>query len=370
MASSSRASGLSRASCVRYCATRASFGKCGGCGVHGNKVRDRLVTAGPRQRSGHRARGPNPPAPLCVANQCLLHCPASCPEIDLTDAASLLEGALKSFPTPNEGPEVLLVRHAAWCTPLPRTARTTGLSAKGQLVNGKIVRPWHHACFRVADGTLCEPPALDNLPAFAVREADGRVLASSRSPPPAPTTPAPRPRRKWAARCPPMPPGPRPMRVHLRAGGRRGSRPVRGPNVAPRGICGEIRAGVGRRESALRPHQAQQAVPGGQGPARRRCPARAGFCEKHRIDLQLNTRATGLDLAWQEVQLAGRPLLRYDQLLLASAGPPTACSSLPGHTWLALPLRTQPTPTPSWPPKTRNRWSSLAPALHRHGSRQ
>ena len=32
------------------------------------------------------------------------------PEIDLTDAASLPEGGLKAFPTPHDGPPVLLTR--------------------------------------------------------------------------------------------------------------------------------------------------------------------------------------------------------------------------------------------------------------------
>ena len=35
--------------------------------------------------------------------------------------------------------------------------------ADGALCNGRLICPWHKAAFRVEDGALCEPPALDSL---------------------------------------------------------------------------------------------------------------------------------------------------------------------------------------------------------------
>jgi nitrite reductase/ring-hydroxylating ferredoxin subunit len=110
------------------------------------------------------------------------------PEIDLTDIASLPEGALKTFPTPNDGPNVLLTRQQgqvhAFAPNCPIMARR---SKKARCLDGKLICPWHHACFWVADGHLCEPPALDDLPTYAVREAEGRILVQVPASPPAST---------------------------------------------------------------------------------------------------------------------------------------------------------------------------------------
>jgi NADPH-dependent 2,4-dienoyl-CoA reductase/sulfur reductase-like enzyme len=67
-----------------------------------------------------------------------------------------------------------------------------------------------------------------------------------------------------------------------------------------------------------------------------------GFYAEQRIEIRLNTRVTGLNLATQEVQLAGHLPLPYDQLLLAPGGTPSRLPKLPGHNLPGvLPLRTQ-----------------------------
>ncbi len=48
--------------------------------------------------------------------------------------------------------------------------------AKGVLCGDRVICPWHKACFRVTDGALLEPPALDSLPSYPVRVHDGQVL--------------------------------------------------------------------------------------------------------------------------------------------------------------------------------------------------
>ena len=40
---------------------------------------------------------------------------------------------------------------------------------QGTLSEGRVICPWHHACFEVKKGTQLEPPGLDSLPRFEVR---------------------------------------------------------------------------------------------------------------------------------------------------------------------------------------------------------
>jgi NADPH-dependent 2,4-dienoyl-CoA reductase/sulfur reductase-like enzyme/nitrite reductase/ring-hydroxylating ferredoxin subunit len=61
--------------------------------------------------------------------------------------------------------------------------------ANGALSDGIVVCPWHHACFHLPTGDQVEPPGIDSLPRFDVREDDGDVIvhvpedaASTRTP--------------------------------------------------------------------------------------------------------------------------------------------------------------------------------------------
>lgn len=60
--------------------------------------------------------------------------------------------------------------------------------AAGALCDGRIVCPWHHACFDARSGALLEPPGLDGLPVYPVRVAAGEVWVTvseaARPPPP------------------------------------------------------------------------------------------------------------------------------------------------------------------------------------------
>jgi NADPH-dependent 2,4-dienoyl-CoA reductase/sulfur reductase-like enzyme/nitrite reductase/ring-hydroxylating ferredoxin subunit len=47
---------------------------------------------------------------------------------------------------------------------------------EGALNGERIICPLHHACFNIATGDLLEPPAMDALPRYEVRVADGRIL--------------------------------------------------------------------------------------------------------------------------------------------------------------------------------------------------
>ena len=41
--------------------------------------------------------------------------------------------------------------------------------AQGTISEGRVICPWHHACFEVKEGVQLEPPGLDSLPTFEVR---------------------------------------------------------------------------------------------------------------------------------------------------------------------------------------------------------
>ncbi|BBP68176.1 pyridine nucleotide-disulfide oxidoreductase [Pseudomonas sp. Seg1] len=60
--------------------------------------------------------------------------------------------------------------------------------ADGALCNGRLICPWHKAVFRVEDGALCEPPALDSLKRYPL-ELRGEDIWVDDQPLPDPHTP-------------------------------------------------------------------------------------------------------------------------------------------------------------------------------------
>jgi NADPH-dependent 2,4-dienoyl-CoA reductase/sulfur reductase-like enzyme/nitrite reductase/ring-hydroxylating ferredoxin subunit len=265
------------------------------------------------------------------------------PEIDLTDAASLPEGALKTFATPHDGPQVLLTRQQGQVHAFaPNCPHYGAPLEKGKVVNGKLICPWHHACFKLESGHLCEPPALDDLPKFAAREADGRILVQLPQDPPASTDkPDATPTAEVGGTPPPPAAPPTDTRTFVIVGG---------------GAAGEFAAQTLRREGFAgrvvlvsaddkipydrtklsKAYLAGKAKPDAL-PLRER-----DFYAQQKIELLTATRVTGVDVAKQEIQLEGQPPLRYDQLLLAPGGTPNLLPKLPGHDLPGvLPLRTQ-----------------------------
>ncbi len=265
------------------------------------------------------------------------------PEIDLTDSASLPEGGLKTFATPGGGPPVLLARYQGQVHALAAHCPHYGAPLEqGKLLNGKVICPWHHACFRVADGTLCEPPALDDLPTFAVREAEGRIWVQVPANPPASTDkPEATPTAEVGGTPPPAPAPATDARTFVLVGGGAAgefaAQALRQQGFAGRVVLVSAEADVPYDRTKLsKAYLAGKAQPAAL-PLRKR-----DFYEAQQIEWRPNSRATGLDLARQELSLAGQPPLRYDQLLLAPGSTPNLLSRLPGHDLAGvLPLRTQ-----------------------------
>lgn len=104
-------------------------------------------------------------------------------------AADLAEGAMREVEI--DGVTVLLARSGGRCHAVgARCPHAGGPLAKGVLDHGAVICPWHKAAFRLDDGRCLEPPAIDDLPRYTVREAEGRLLVT---PAAHSTAPAPEP---------------------------------------------------------------------------------------------------------------------------------------------------------------------------------
>ncbi|GAB3635243.1 FAD-dependent oxidoreductase [Hymenobacter arcticus] len=265
------------------------------------------------------------------------------PEIDLTDSASLPEGGLKTFPTLEGGPEVLLTRQQGQVHAFaPNCPHYGAPLEKGKVVNGKLICPWHHACFKLDSGHLCAPPALDDLPTYAVREAEGRIWVQVPANPPASTD---KPDATPTAELGGAPPAPAATPTDTRtfvlvgggAAGEFAAQALRREGFAGRVVLVSAEADVPYDRTKLsKAYLAGKAKPATM-PLREK-----DFYAAQQIELLANTRATGLDLSKQEITLEGQPPLHYDQLLLAPGSTPNLLPKLPGHNLAGvLPLRTQ-----------------------------
>lgn len=96
----------------------------------------------------------------------------------VAELADLVDGRGKRVEVGEE--KILLVRDGravrAYAAACPHAG---GPLDEGAVCDGRIVCPWHKGAFRVSDGTLLEPPALDALPRYPVRvDENGAVLVS------------------------------------------------------------------------------------------------------------------------------------------------------------------------------------------------
>ncbi|MDO7874886.1 FAD-dependent oxidoreductase [Hymenobacter sp. ASUV-10] len=265
------------------------------------------------------------------------------PEINLTDSASLPEGALKTFATPDGGPKVLLTRQQGQVHAFaPNCPHYGAPLEKGKVVAGRLICPWHHACFRLETGQLCEPPALDDLPSYAVREAGGRIWVRVPANPPASTD---KPDTTPTAELGGTPPAPAAAPTDQRtfvivgagAAGQFAAQTLRREGFRGRIVLLTAEAQLPYDRTKLsKAYLAGKAEPAAL-PLREKL-----FYEAQHIELLTNARVTGIDSKTQEVQLADQPPLRYDQLLLAPGTTPNLLPQLPGHDLNGvLPLRSR-----------------------------
>ena len=80
----------------------------------------------------------------------------------------LMDGDMRQVSV--ESTDVLLIRHNDRFHALhPFCSHYGAPLAGGTFSDGRVVCPWHHACFDVASGYRVEPPGLDSLTAYEVR---------------------------------------------------------------------------------------------------------------------------------------------------------------------------------------------------------
>ena len=254
-------------------------------------------------------------------------------EINLAPADALREGELRTFPTTADGPKVLLVRRQGQYYALaPQCPHYGAPLEKGRLVGDQLVCPWHHACFRVQDGSLCEPPALDALPSFPVRVEGGRVYVQLPADPPAQAgkpdqTPT---AEVGGAPAPEAPPATDHRHTYVIVGGGAAGQ-FAAQTLRAEGFAGRVvlvtadAAAPYDRTKLSKAYLAGKTGPDGL-PLRQ-----PDFYAEHHIELRTNTRITGLDRARQELQLHDAAPLRYDQLLLAPGSVANTLRQLPGH---------------------------------------
>src|SRR5262245_58988855 len=94
-------------------------------------------------------------------------------------ASTLLrEGEMKRFDL--EGTGVLLIRLGTDYYAIGEDCSHYGAPLdKGVLKGHTLMCPWHHACFDIRQGTLLEPPALNDLPHFPLRIEQNQVIVTT-----------------------------------------------------------------------------------------------------------------------------------------------------------------------------------------------
>src|SRR6201989_3196393 len=103
------------------------------------------------------------------------------PDFSLHGAANLKENERKLISAGNT--KILVLRHqgklSAFQSKCPHAG---GPLEKGAICNGRLVCPWHMGTFRIPDGRLIEPPAMDSLKTYPLRIQASKVSVTLPSP--------------------------------------------------------------------------------------------------------------------------------------------------------------------------------------------
>lgn len=262
-------------------------------------------------------------------------------EINLAPANALQDGEMRAYPaTPDT--EVLLVRRQGQYRALAARCPHYGAPLeKGRIINDQIICPWHHACFRVDDGHLCQPPALDDLPTYPVRVADGRIWVTLPANPAA-TAEGPDATPTALVGGTPLPTSSAPpdKRTFVIVGGGAAGQ-FAAQTLRAEGFGGRLVMVSADPDAPYDRTKLSKAFLAGKADKKALPLRQPNFYEQHQIELLTATRATGLSLQQRQLHLEGRGPLAYDKLLLAPGSRPNTLPQLPGHDLNGvLPLRT------------------------------
>ncbi|WP_433738096.1 FAD-dependent oxidoreductase [Pseudomonas putida] len=173
----------------------------------------------------------------------------------------------------------------------------------GALCNGRLTCPWHKAQFRIEDGGLCEPPALDNLKRYPIEVRDGEVWVDDQPLADAHTPPADDERTF--------------VIVGAGAAGTAAASALREKGFGGRVLLIDRECAAGYDRTVL-----SKFVISGETPPDDVPPLRdEDFYKQQRIE-RINAAVTDLDSQGQTLHLSDGQSLDYDAALLATGGTP------------------------------------------------
>jgi apoptosis-inducing factor 3 len=204
------------------------------------------------------------------------------------------------------GETVLVVRRGEEVFAIGGLCTHYGAPLADGLVVGETVRcPWHHACFSLRSGEALRAPALNPVPCWRVRRADGTVYVEEKLATPAPP----------ALTAPGLP-----RSAIIIGGGAAGN--AAAEELRKQGFSGAITM-LSADESAPydRPNLSKGYLAGSA--EEDWVPLRApDFYTARDIGLKLSTRVVAIDPGSRKVRLAEGSELSYDALLLATGAEP------------------------------------------------
>ncbi|MBV4476614.1 FAD-dependent oxidoreductase [Pseudomonas botevensis] len=182
--------------------------------------------------------------------------------------------------------------------------------ADGALCHGRLICPWHKAAFRVEDGALCEPPALDSLTRYPLELRGDEVWVDDQ--------PLPDPHR---------PPADDPRAFVIAGAGAAGT--ACAAALREKGFGGRIlmidrEPDAGYDRTVLSKFVLAGEMPPQETPALRD----DGFYKEQRIE-RLQGEITSLDAQAKTLHLNNGQTLAYDAAVLATGGEPNPLE-LPG----------------------------------------
>ncbi|CAI8786870.1 FAD-dependent oxidoreductase [Pseudomonas serboccidentalis] len=182
--------------------------------------------------------------------------------------------------------------------------------ADGALCHGRLICPWHKAAFRVEDGAVCEPPALDSLKRYPLELRGDEVWVDDQPLPDAHTPPADDPRTF--------------VIVGAGAAGTACAAALREKGFGGRIIMIDREPDAGYDRTVL-----SKFVLAGEMTAQETPPLRdEAFYKEQRIERRQG-EITSLDASEKTLQLHDGQPLRYDAAVLATGGEPNPLQ-LPG----------------------------------------
>ncbi|MDO7899864.1 FAD-dependent oxidoreductase [Pseudomonas citrulli] len=182
--------------------------------------------------------------------------------------------------------------------------------AKGAVCHGRLICPWHKAAFRIEDGALCEPPALDSLARYHVEVRGDEVWVDEQPLPADKIPPADDPRTF--------------VIIGAGAAGTAGATALR-----EKGFGGRIQLIDREAEAGYDRTVLSKYVLAGDMPVDETPPLRDDtYYAQQRIE-RIHGEVTHLDPKARQIQLADGQRLDYDAALIATGATPKT-PDLPG----------------------------------------